>query len=122
MSLLGLARRFFDRSPGIIPIVSQPTAPPAPPLPKPVEFKDLEEKIRHELTVRGAMRSCPRCGQSSFFIAQNFQMMPVQSAIGGPLVLGGNSIPTAIVVCNNCGYLSQHAIGALGLLPKEFVK
>ena len=29
------------------------------------------------------------------------------------------AIPTIAIVCNNCGYISQHALGALGLLPPK---
>jgi hypothetical protein len=32
---------------------------------------------------------------------------------------GGQTVPAAAIVCNRCGFLSQHALGALGLLPKN---
>jgi hypothetical protein len=35
------------------------------------------------------------------------------------LVLGGPSVPTAVLACNRCGWVAQHALGVLGLLPKK---
>ena len=32
------------------------------------------------------------------------------------IIGGGPLIPSIIIVCNNCGYLSQHSLGVLGLL------
>ncbi|MFN5693657.1 MAG: hypothetical protein ACK464_02255, partial [Bacteroidota bacterium] len=37
----------------------------------------------------------------------------------GSISIGGPAIPTIGIICDNCGFVSQHAIGVLGLLPKE---
>ena len=34
-------------------------------------------------------------------------------------VLGGPSIPSIAIVCSKCGFISSHALGVLGLLPKQ---
>jgi hypothetical protein len=33
------------------------------------------------------------------------------------LSLGGLGIPSIAIICNRCGFISQHALGTLGLLP-----
>ncbi|MCY3731419.1 MAG: hypothetical protein OXF98_08765 [Rhodospirillaceae bacterium] len=38
------------------------------------------------------------------------------------LVIGGASIPSIVTACTNCGFLSQYALGALGLLPHQVWK
>ena len=38
------------------------------------------------------------------------------------LNIGGPSIPSIITACSRCGYLSQHALGVLGLLPNKTEK
>jgi len=38
------------------------------------------------------------------------------------MVIGGPSVPSVVTACNRCGYLSQHTLGTLGLLPKEEIK
>ena len=65
-------------------------------------------------TAKKVDKPCPRCGNLSFSIAgDNFitiQNDPNVFNIGGP------SIPTIVVFCENCGYVTQHAKGPLGLL------
>jgi hypothetical protein len=60
---------------------------------------------------------CPMCGNRQFTVLDGYINHAVQTQLGG-LVIGGQSVPTAVIVCNRCGFLSQHALGVLGLLPK----
>ncbi len=76
------------------------------------------DEITKRLTEKGASLPCPRCGQSNFSVFGGYFNPSVQEELKA-LVLGGRSIPSAIVGCNNCGYLSLHALGVLGLLPKD---
>lgn len=59
------------------------------------------------LTAKGVSRPCPRCGNSKFSIIGEtnipLQEDPSVFAVGGP------SIPTVIVACDSCGYITQHA-------------
>jgi hypothetical protein len=43
----------------------------------------------------------------------------IKKGVDASLVLGGPTIPVAIAACNNCGAITFHALGALGLLKKE---
>lgn len=78
-----------------------------------------KSKIIAALTERNATRPCPRCGTTSFTILDGYFNHSIQPAISGNLMIGGPSVPTAIVACNNCGFLSEHALGVLKLLPKK---
>lgn len=76
----------------------------------------LRDEIIRRLTEKGAVLPCPRCGTKSFNIIDGYFVHPLQEEPGG-IVIGGQSVPAVAVVCANCGYLAQHALGALGLLP-----
>lgn len=75
-----------------------------------------KEKIINALEDRFAKLPCPRCGNQQFSLADGYFSQPLQENLGG-IVLGGPAIPSVVVVCNKCGFISQHALGALGLLP-----
>lgn len=82
----------------------------------------MEEKRKQEIIAklleREAKLPCPRCGNNNFSIVDGYFSDTIQANLG-VYTLGGLSIPTAGVVCNRCGFLSQHALGSLDLLPKE---
>lgn len=83
--------------------------------------KEEKEKIIKALDERGAKLPCPRCGNNSFTLLDGYFNQTIQTELKG-MVIGGPSVPSVVVACNQCGYLSQHALGTLGLLPKEEVK
>ena len=76
------------------------------------------DEIAKRLNEKGANRSCSRCGHKEFVVIDGYFNQTLQDDFSG-LVLGGKSIPCAIIGCSNCGYLSQHALGALGLIPSN---
>lgn len=65
----------------------------------------LEEKI-------GPGLKCPMCGGKTFHLAQGYFINSVQKEMNS-FQFGGESIPTVAVICGNCGFMSQHAIGIL---------
>ncbi len=77
-----------------------------------------KDKIIAKLNEKGANNPCPRCNHSQFSLIDGYILPTLQKDIGN-IVLGGQTIPTIIVACNNCGFLSHHALGALELLPPE---
>ena len=83
------------------------------------KLSDAQKKqIADALQRKGAARPCPRCGNNSWILADGYFNNPIQVQVGA-LVIGGPSIPSVVVVCSNCGFISQHALGALGLLPQK---
>lgn len=77
-----------------------------------------KERIINALNSRGAVKPCPRCGNNEFNLIDGYFNQSIQFELTG-LSIGGPSIPSIIVVCSKCGYMSQHAMGSLGLLPQE---
>lgn len=61
---------------------------------------------------------CPMCGNTHFIIADGYFNTTLQDDLKG-IELGTPSIPSISIICSNCGFMSQHALGILGLLPRQ---
>lgn len=79
--------------------------------------KEKKEEIINVLKERGAELPCPRCGKRNFTLIDGYFNQAIQFNLDS-MQLGGPSVPSVTIACNNCGYMSQHALGVLGLLPK----
>ena len=77
-----------------------------------------KEEIIEQLLKKGVDRPCPRCGNDAITLVDGFFNQTVQDD-ASDFVIGGASIPTIVTACTNCGFLSQHALGVLGLLPHQ---
>ena len=76
-----------------------------------------KDAIINALKEKNVVLPCPRCESS------NFQVIG-QTAISineNPTVisLGESAVPAALIVCTQCGFITMHALGSLGLIPKE---
>lgn len=81
----------------------------------------LSEEQRNEIARalnerRVGAKGCPMCSANKWALGDGYVLVPVQNSLGG-LTLGGQSIPSATIICTNCGFVSHHALGVLGLLP-----
>ncbi len=73
-------------------------------------------QIINILEKRGATGPCPRCTESKFTLLDGYFSNQVRVDLE-KAILGGPTVPTVVLICNNCGFISQHALGALGLMP-----
>jgi uncharacterized Zn finger protein len=75
--------------------------------------KNRNDSIIKSLETKNAKLPCSRCGANRFeIVGETF--IPLQKDPSS-IVIGGPAIPTAIVACSNCGNISQHALGVLGM-------
>ncbi len=78
-------------------------------------FPDRYDAIKATLENKEVSNPCPRCNSTSFSIAGESEIS-VKKKGGGLLSIETTmSIPTIVVVCDNCGFISHHAKVALGL-------
>ena len=77
--------------------------------------EEQKKRIILRLSEKGAIRACPRCGKQNFTLLDGIFNQTVQADIKN-LRMGGTTLPAVVISCDNCGFLSQHSIGVLGLL------
>ena len=80
--------------------------------------KEREKEILEVMEKSGVLNLCPICRNNKFQLQPGYFINVVQENIE-KIELGGESIPTVILICHNCGFVSQHSLGVLGLLSKS---
>ncbi|HEX9084224.1 MAG TPA: hypothetical protein VF836_05770 [Gemmatimonadaceae bacterium] len=75
---------------------------------------DDKHKIVTALKARGA-GSCPRCNDSQWTVSE-FLRIDVQATMDRDS-MERSTIPAIMVVCEHCGFISQHALQPLGVWP-----
>jgi hypothetical protein len=78
-----------------------------------------KKRIVEKLKEKGVQGHCPMCNNTNFVLMDGYFSHPLQGNPSSGFVIGGPTIPSIAVVCSNCGFMSNHAVGALGLLPPE---
>jgi len=73
-----------------------------------------KEKVAEALRKKTVNQPCQRCGKLNFDVIGFHSISLNPNA--GTLVIGGPSVPVAIVACVNCGCITEHALGPLGLM------
>jgi len=81
-------------------------------------FEDNKEKIVEELIRKVPNLECPVCHTKNFEFGGGYFAHDLQDNLNNRS-MGGINIPTVPLVCKNCGYLLEFAVGYFGLLPKK---
>lgn len=79
---------------------------------------DEKREIIRIISERVPNVTCPMCHHNNFIIADGYFNMPISKNIKD-IVIAGSTIPSIGIVCTNCGFISFHALGVLGLLNQE---
>ena len=79
-----------------------------------------KQEIAEKLKEKEALLPCHRCGNNRFSILDGYSKFLIDENIDAlpNLTVGGPSVPIILIVCNKCGAITPHAMGALDLLPK----
>lgn len=82
------------------------------------DYKGISAEDKHKivaaLKARGA-GSCPRCNDSQWTVSE-FLRIDVQATMERDSSQR-TTIPAIMVVCEHCGFISQHALQPLGVWP-----
>lgn len=78
-----------------------------------------EEKTRiiKALNQRIPSLRCPICGNTSFLLGDGYTQTFLIDNLQ-VVQLGGDNIPGVILICKHCGFISNHALGVIGLTDK----
>ena len=79
---------------------------------------DDKHRIISALKARGA-GSCPRCRDSQWTVSE-YSMIEVQATMDRNSA-ETTTIPSIMIVCEHCGFISQHALQPLGIWPENTV-
>jgi len=80
--------------------------------------KEFTILLNNRLTKNRPEFSCPMCGEKNFSLLNEVLRTDVQEELERA-VMKGRGVPTLAIICTNCGFLSQHVLGTLGLLGKD---
>jgi predicted nucleic-acid-binding Zn-ribbon protein len=76
------------------------------------------ERIVETLKERGAVKPCPRCGTERFEVVAETSVVMPGGVPNSPRE--DRFVPVVMIACKNCGWLSQHALVALGMMPEGY--
>lgn len=80
--------------------------------------QEEKNKIVQALQTKKVSGACSRCGETSWILADTYTSLSLQD-YKGSIVLGGPNIPTAALICKNCGSVELHSTKILAGLPEE---
>jgi hypothetical protein len=77
--------------------------------------KEILDALNEKLKGRKTRLKCPFCNQTNFNLIDGYSRKDLGDSLK-EVHIGGLNVPTVSVVCTNCGYLFDFALGTLGLL------
>jgi hypothetical protein len=80
--------------------------------------RERRSAIGDRLSALKALQKCTRCQASAFTMANGYFVFPVQTDLDA-IEIGGTTVPAVAVVCNQCGLIYFHSLGAIDMLEDE---
>lgn len=80
---------------------------------------ERKKEIVQALASRVDKMECPFCHQGKFTLIDGYITDSVQKDFINLVIGSKTTLPSVALVCNNCGFISQHSLGILGLLNSE---
>jgi len=77
------------------------------------------DKIAKLLSEKGVVKPCMRCDGTRFSVIDGYTALCPAPDYNSVRLGGHGSVPVVHVVCNNCGWISSHAYGALAPLENS---
>ena len=82
--------------------------------------REIVDLLQARLAKNGRALKCPMCGHNHFTAADAYFLNMLVTDLKA-VPFGGPAVPATSIICLNCGFISQHALGILGLLPESEV-
>lgn len=81
--------------------------------------EDRKSQIIAKILGKNPNIECPMCHHRHFALLDGYITENIQNNYKSIIVGGGTILPLATIICDNCGYVAQYSLGALGLLEEE---
>ena len=75
-----------------------------------------KQKILEAIIKKVPHMECPICHHQQFTIADGYVVDSIQDDYKKIILGSGKMIPSILLVCTQCGFISKHSLGVLGLL------
>ncbi|AHI05494.1 hypothetical protein BDW_04930 [Bdellovibrio bacteriovorus W] len=75
---------------------------------------ELRQMLANKIQEKIPNLSCPMCRSQDFTLADGFTSTTVQK--DPKKITLGSAIPAISLICKNCGFISQHALGVLKIM------
>jgi len=82
-------------------------------------YLEKKIKINNAFKEAGLTNTCPRCNDGEFLFVENMLYDQIGYNSGSPFSLLTPTIPVVVIICKKCGFVSQHSLQVLGLLPDK---
>lgn len=83
-----------------------------------MNIKDKNDIIKKISDVIPELK-CPMCHNKQFVIVDGYFPNMVYDDYNASIMKYKKGMPSVAIVCNNCGFISNHSLGALGLLEES---
>ncbi len=78
-----------------------------------------KKRILEAIVNRVPQLECPMCHHQQFTIADGYVVDSIQDDYKNIILGGRKMIPSILLVCTHCGFISKHSLGVLGLLDNK---
>lgn len=82
------------------------------------KLTEITTELQKRISSKNRVLICPICSNNNFSLSEGYTHRSL-SEKQKQTVLGGLVMPSVTLICNNCGYVLDFAIGTLGFLDKE---
>lgn len=80
-------------------------------------YKRFSEEVAELLREKGALNKCPACGSEKLAVNPGIAIHTMYANFSA------STAKCAIVVCENCGWIREHSLHALGYeIPEEMTR
>lgn len=73
--------------------------------------------ILDAMELSGVTLPCPRCGNEDFELLKSLSFSRTYSDFRTSQP-SSSGIPAAVTICHQCGFISEHALGSLGIIDE----
>lgn len=81
--------------------------------------EEKKKQIVDRIYERMGPAKCPMCNNTRFSLVNGYLTSNIQSDYRSIVIGSGQLIPTVAIVCTRCGFVSEHAVGALDLFEEN---